>query len=196
MSEKVDSEFYHKYIAHHRFMSKNRTCESCTVCCNIYAIPEINKTEYEHCKHCDVGKGCNIQEAKPKQCSQYYCGWRIFSYLDQSMKPSKSGLVLHVEPIEETKGLLLKWKATRDGEKIWKTPECQKAIAALHSVVAEETRGFVITAIAERNASYVLESSLLPYVRFTKAKNQKSLMFQPTKDSLFIEVPPHRIKDL
>lgn len=55
-------------------MTDNK-CGSCTACCRVYAIPDLNKRAGPWCQHCDVGKGCRIYEARPKLCADFACLW-------------------------------------------------------------------------------------------------------------------------
>ncbi len=52
-------------------------CGSCTLCCKVLGIAEINKPRNTWCPHCDKVKGCRIYDtpAKPKECTTYNCAW-------------------------------------------------------------------------------------------------------------------------
>ena len=51
-------------------------CGSCTACCRIFAIPEIdNKPAGQWCQHCAVGVGCKIYEQRPLVCAEFKCLW-------------------------------------------------------------------------------------------------------------------------
>ena len=50
-------------------------CGTCTACCRVFAIPEMNKPAGKWCEQCDVGKGCKIYETRPSRCVDYECVW-------------------------------------------------------------------------------------------------------------------------
>ena len=45
-----------------------RACGPCTLCCKVYALPELEKPPGVWCKHCAPGKGCKVHDALPDQC--------------------------------------------------------------------------------------------------------------------------------
>ena len=57
-------------------MSQNH-CGSCTLCCKVKSITELNKPMYTWCGHCEKGKGCRIYGTpeKPPSCTEYNCLW-------------------------------------------------------------------------------------------------------------------------
>jgi hypothetical protein len=71
-----------------------RSCDGCTLCCKIFAIPELPKPRHEWCKHCDTGKGCNVYETRPQTCRDFYCGYLLMPNLPEHWKPSRSRMVL------------------------------------------------------------------------------------------------------
>lgn len=71
-----------------------RSCEGCTLCCKIFAIPELPKPRHEWCRHCDVGRGCRIYDARPQTCRDFYCGYLLMPNLPEHWKPSRSRMVL------------------------------------------------------------------------------------------------------
>lgn len=73
---------------------QDRTCESCKACCVVLAVrleDEI-KPAGETCKHlCSVG--CGIYEQRPRDCSEYLCGWRG-GLGDAEHRPDRVGVLL------------------------------------------------------------------------------------------------------
>jgi len=53
-------------------MSDN-LCGSCTCCCKVFAIPEVETPAGSWCSHCHVGKGCKIYETRPTTCANFEC---------------------------------------------------------------------------------------------------------------------------
>ena len=52
-----------------------RACGGCTLCCKVYALPEIGKPAGVWCKYCEPGKGCKIHDALPDPCREFFCLW-------------------------------------------------------------------------------------------------------------------------
>lgn len=50
-------------------------CGTCTLCCKIMGVPELNKLPGEWCQHCDPKVGCMIYEDRPKVCIDFECVW-------------------------------------------------------------------------------------------------------------------------
>lgn len=64
-----------------------RSCEGCTLCCKLTAIPELKKPAQRWCQHVDIGKGCTIYEDRPPVCRQFYCGWLIDERIGDDWRP-------------------------------------------------------------------------------------------------------------
>jgi len=50
-------------------------CGECTMCCKVFAIPDIDKPAGKWCKHCAIGKGCGIYASRPEVCRTFECMW-------------------------------------------------------------------------------------------------------------------------
>jgi len=75
-----------------------RECGSCTLCCKVYHVPEIDKVAGKWCQHCAPGKGCSIHKAAPAQCAAFNCLWRTEGTLAPAWKPERAKMVLSVFP--------------------------------------------------------------------------------------------------
>lgn len=55
----------------------SNACGSCTMCCRVYAIPQLEpaKPAGAWCTHCTIGKGCKIYDQRPKLCVDFECLW-------------------------------------------------------------------------------------------------------------------------
>lgn len=76
-----------------------RQCGSCTLCCKLLGIKEIDKPEWTWCKHCKPGKGCTVYELRPTSCRTFYCGYRLSADLGDEWYPLKSRMVLRAQGI-------------------------------------------------------------------------------------------------
>ncbi len=74
-------------------------CGSCSACCRVYAIPQLQKSAHDWCKHCVIGESCKIYEARPQVCVEFECMWLQSQSLeprerwDVSLRPDKSKVV-------------------------------------------------------------------------------------------------------
>lgn len=84
-------------------MTENR-CGSCSMCCKLMGIKELNKPAGEWCQHVCKGKGCSIYEDRPLSCVEYKCLWLMSQ--DEEFKwpiearPDKSKVVLSLNTQE------------------------------------------------------------------------------------------------
>ena len=75
-----------------------RECGSCTLCCKVYHVADINKVAGKWCRHCKPGRGCGIHDARPAQCADFNCLWRTEEGLTADWKPERAKMVLSVFP--------------------------------------------------------------------------------------------------
>lgn len=74
-----------------------RTCGTCTLCCKLMEITDLNKPGGTLCQHCAVGKGCKIYEARPGQCREWRCGWLRNPHMwDDTLRPNECGFIITV----------------------------------------------------------------------------------------------------
>ena len=76
-----------------------RECGTCTVCCTVLAIAEMNKPMRWACDHVTC-TGCGIYEKRPQACRDFDCAW-LRGLLpsqgelqdDDSLRPDKLGVL-------------------------------------------------------------------------------------------------------
>jgi hypothetical protein len=59
--------------------------------------PELSKPDCQPCVHLMTGRGCAIQDRKPRTCRTWFCGWR-FLHLSDAVRPDRCGVMLAPEP--------------------------------------------------------------------------------------------------
>jgi hypothetical protein len=57
-----------------------RECGSCTACCELLEIVELEKPRGILCQHCTSGQGCAIYATRPKSAATTVAGWRMMTY--------------------------------------------------------------------------------------------------------------------
>ena len=71
-----------------------RACGSCSLCCKLLRIEELDKLVGAWCPHCRAGSGCQIYEARPHSCRSFHCQWLIDSELGPEWYPTTAKMVL------------------------------------------------------------------------------------------------------
>jgi hypothetical protein len=59
-------------------MDDRNACGTCSLCCKLLGIEEIEKSPGVWCRYCTPGTGCTIHEQNtyPTDCRAYVCLWR------------------------------------------------------------------------------------------------------------------------
>ena len=68
-----------------------RTCGSCTACCTVMGVDEIQKPERQRCPHL-CSSGCSTYEKRPETCSSWSFDWLLGSF-EEADKPDIIGIV-------------------------------------------------------------------------------------------------------
>jgi hypothetical protein len=76
-----------------RLKETGRQCGSCSLCCFVFAIKELDKPAKRWCRHCKPGKGCSIHGNHPDVCQTFVCEWLIRPVPDH-WYPLKSRMVI------------------------------------------------------------------------------------------------------
>lgn len=77
-------------------------CGTCTACCRVFHIPEIDKPAGKWCQHCEVGVGCKIYDHRPTACQEFQCLYLqaqnrddIREHLPGELRPDRCKVVFH-----------------------------------------------------------------------------------------------------
>ena len=68
-----------------------RTCGSCTLCCKVMEIKELEKPMNKWCDFCDRGVGCKIYPTRPSECRTFDCLWLKDENFPDEFRPQRSG---------------------------------------------------------------------------------------------------------
>ena len=74
-----------------------RACGSCTMCCKVFRIPELDKAAGDWCRHVAQGRGCGIHPTRPETCRAFFCHWLRNGALGEEWKPDRARFVIYVE---------------------------------------------------------------------------------------------------
>ena len=70
-----------------------RECGTCTACCTVLAIAELQKPARWACSHVACDR-CGIYERRPQSCRDFNCVWLRGAIAgDESLRPDKLGLL-------------------------------------------------------------------------------------------------------
>lgn len=89
-------------------MASARTCGPCTICCQFFRVPEMDKPTGQWCPHC-TDRGCGIHLTRPQSCRNFQCFWLMNEDFPDDLRPDLCGIVasfnedptsvvLHVDP--------------------------------------------------------------------------------------------------
>jgi len=73
-----------------------RSCGTCSLCCKVYNLPELQSPAGTWCRHCAPGKGCRIHATRPQICREFFCGWLVSPELGPEWKPERSKLIIQL----------------------------------------------------------------------------------------------------
>ena len=71
-----------------------RACGSCSLCCKVVGVEELNKPIGEWCPHCKRANGCAIYQARPASCRTFMCQWLLAEGLGPEWKPDRAKFAL------------------------------------------------------------------------------------------------------
>jgi hypothetical protein len=109
----------------------NNNCGTCTACCKVFAIAELQKKPGEWCKHCHIGVGCTVYEIRPDACQEFECLYLMSQSrahpMSESLRPDRCKIVFSPSTNE---GVLS--GMTMPGAPLaWQKPEVRSLIAKL-----------------------------------------------------------------
>jgi hypothetical protein len=74
-----------------------RSCGTCSLCCKVLRIEEVQSPAGEWCRHCDPGHGCRIHPTRPNICRDFYCMWLTHKEVGAHWMPARCKMVLRWE---------------------------------------------------------------------------------------------------
>src|SRR5258708_34908707 len=75
----IDQDVIDKAVARINYARQKtgRSCGSCSMCCYVMGVEDIDKPKSQWCRHCKPGKGCSIYDNRPATCKTFACMWLI-----------------------------------------------------------------------------------------------------------------------
>lgn len=90
-----------------------RTCGECTACCTNLGVQEIQKPDFEDCRHQSTA-GCAIYSERPAACMAYECLWLEGILPESEDRPDRLGAVFSAS-YSEFFGEFVQLTETRSG---------------------------------------------------------------------------------
>ncbi|MEJ1159300.1 hypothetical protein [Prosthecomicrobium sp. N25] len=80
-----------------------RECGTCTLCCKVLGIRELEKPRGSWCPSCAKGRGCTVYEARPTSCRDFECFWlkapeAAHVMMPDALRPDRCKVVFVVPP--------------------------------------------------------------------------------------------------
>ena len=72
-----------------------RSCGTCSLCCNLLFVADLDKPENVWCQHATPrGCGCGIYATRPAGCAAFLCNWLTDPSLGDEWKPNRSNIIV------------------------------------------------------------------------------------------------------
>jgi len=75
-------------------ITSGRACGTCSLCCKLVQITELNKPMGQWCPHCIKSGGCAIYPTRPGECRDFNCEWLKNALIGDEWRPIRSKMVL------------------------------------------------------------------------------------------------------
>jgi hypothetical protein len=131
-----------------------KSCGSCTECCKILPVDELQKPAGVYCSHCAVGGGCKIYSERPKSCRTFMCGWLLHPHMGPDLKPDRCHVVL----TEWTDGRVLFADCDPDRPDAWRAPNI---ISLLRQAAMKLGSEWKVVAAVGRQTWLITERAIL-----------------------------------
>ena len=76
----------------------NRTCGTCTLCCRVLPIKDLDKPANVRCQHQTAFKGCAIYRRRPMSCRLWSCRWLVDPTTSDLRRPDRAHYVIDMVP--------------------------------------------------------------------------------------------------
>jgi len=84
-----------------QYRMTKRTCGTCSLCCKLPYVRELNKSIDTWCKHASPGRGgCLIYPDRPSSCRGFICGWLSGAEIGDEWFPARCKMFITPRPSE------------------------------------------------------------------------------------------------
>ena len=91
-----------------------RECGSCSACCSVMGVPELEKGTYQDCRHrCEAG--CAVYPHRPPSCRTFECQWlrgvlEVDGSIDTELRPDSCGVIFEYQPESPVGEVYVAWE--------------------------------------------------------------------------------------
>jgi hypothetical protein len=138
-----------------------RECGPCTMCCKVFALPEIGKRAGVWCKYCAPGKGCKIHDNPPDPCRAFFCLWMTDGGMPPEWRPDQARFVLTIHP----KNGFIYGQVDPGSPGAWRKPPYYDGLRAIAKTLLDERRHLIM--FVNDDATLVMPDEALPLGKMT-----------------------------
>ena len=73
-----------------------RRCGTCTLCCKLLPVPQLEKAANQRCKHQSTARGCAIYRTRPNPCRMFACRWLADPETAGLPRPDRAHYVIEI----------------------------------------------------------------------------------------------------
>jgi uncharacterized protein len=131
-----------------------RSCGSCTACCKVLIIEELQKPAGVICSDCKIGVGCGVYAERPDACRNFICAWLYSPFMGPELKPERT----HVVIWEWTAGCVVFGECDPDWPDAWRAPA---VINFLRQTAAKVPTGWLVVAKVGQQTWRITQNAIL-----------------------------------
>lgn len=73
--------------------AQGRGCGPCSLCCDLFPVPELAKDGGSRCEFCSPPDGCAIHASRPDVCRSFDCAW-LKGWEGEEFRPDRAGFFI------------------------------------------------------------------------------------------------------
>jgi uncharacterized protein len=134
--------------------ASEKSCGSCTECCRLMHVPELDKPAWVDCPNCALGVGCKIYSERPQSCRDFACLWLQVPEMGPDLKPNQCHVMLYRSD---------EWTMVANVDPGW--PQAWRApnvISALHRLASSLGDGWIVLVRVENKFWRITDDSIIP----------------------------------
>ena len=75
----------------------DRSCGTCTLCCRLPDIDELDKPANDWCRRCLPGRGCAAYTSRPQLCRDFLCAWMTDASYGPEWTPTQANMMVYAQ---------------------------------------------------------------------------------------------------
>jgi hypothetical protein len=132
-----------------------RSCGTCSMCCKLLKIPELEKEQDAWCRHCN-GHGCSIYETRPQVCRNYACAWLTMPNIGDEWFPKTCGMLLDLGMHEENGIALLRVHVDEQATGRWREEPYHSQLRKMAAIGLARTEKNFQTVVSDAGRKWII----------------------------------------